>query len=168
VKAVWEAGIRRATHEDVMSMWRVRTRAIEAISTSYYDERSISRWAKVSPPSEFADVINDLDVVVAEHHGQIIGWGFLDTKARRVEALFVDPDFQRGGIASRIFTVLEGLARDAGIQSLEISSTLNAVPFYEHVGFSRYRQTEYHHPDGFNLACFAMVKELDASLERAE
>jgi N-acetylglutamate synthase-like GNAT family acetyltransferase len=75
---------------------------------------------------------------------------------------------QRRGIASRIFTVLEGLARDAGIQSLEISSTLNAVPFYEHVGFSRCRQSEYHHPDGFNLDCFAMAKELDTSRERAE
>jgi GNAT superfamily N-acetyltransferase len=113
-------------------------------------------------------VINDLDVVVAEHHGQIIGWGFLDKNVSRVEALFVDPDFQRRGIASRIFAVLEKLARAAGIQSLEISSTLNAVSFYEHVGFARCRRTEYHHPDGFSLDCFAMVKELDASLKRAE
>jgi GNAT superfamily N-acetyltransferase len=164
---VSQAKIRRATHKDAMSIWRVRTRAIEAIPTSYYDERSLARWAKVSPPDEFADVISDLDVVVAEYHGQIIGWGFLDKKGGRVEALFVDPDFQRRGVASDILTVLEKLARDAGIRSLEIASTLNAASFYEHVGFARSRQTEYHHPDGFNLDCFVMVKELDASVERA-
>ena len=144
-------------------MWRVRTRAIEAIPTSYYAQRILARWAKVAPPSEFADVIADLEVVVAEDHGRIIGWGFLDLKAARVEALFVDPDFRRRGIASRIVTVLEKLARRVGIASLEISSTLNAASFYEHVGFVRCRQTEYHHPDGFDLACFAMVKVLDAS-----
>ena len=103
-------------------------------------------------------------LVVAEHDRRIIGWGFLDKDASQVEAVFVDPDYQRRGVASRILAMIEDIARRAGVISLTLSSTLNAVPFYEHRGFVRCRQTKYHHPDGFDLDCVVMVKELDAGV----
>jgi GNAT superfamily N-acetyltransferase len=154
---------RRATRQHAAAIWRVRTRAIEAIARSYYGEQDISRWASAAMPKTFEDVIVSLDVVVAEQLGQVIGWGFLDKNASRVEAVFVDPDFQGSGVGTRILEMIENIARKGGVKSLTLSSTLNAVQFYEHRGFERHRQSKYHHPDGFDLDCMVMVKTLDDS-----
>jgi GNAT superfamily N-acetyltransferase len=158
---------RRATRQDAASIWRVRTRAIEAIPQSYYDEQDIARWARAGMPDAFEDVIVSSNVVVAEQDRQIIGWGLLDKSASQVEAVFVHPDSQRRGVASRILAIIEVIACSTGVRSLTLSSTLNAVPFYEHAGFQRHSRTKYHHPDGFDLDCVVMVKELDASVRPA-
>jgi len=152
---------RPATRRDAASIWGVRTRAIEAIPRSFYDAQKIARWAKTGMPDAFERVIVELDAVVAELDRQMIGWGLLAQNVSRIEAVFVDPDFQRRGITSRILATLEDLARSAGLRSLTLSSTLNAVPFYESAGFERRGRTKYCHPDGFELGCIVMFKELD-------
>jgi GNAT superfamily N-acetyltransferase len=154
---------RRATRQDAALVWRVRTRAIEAIPRSYYDEQDIARWASAAMPKEFEDVIVSLDVVVAERLGQIIGWGFVDRGESCVEAVFVDPGFQGAGVGTRILAMIEEIARNAGVKSLTLSSTLNAVQFYEHRGFEHHRRSKYHHPEGFDLDCVVMVKKLEDS-----
>jgi len=152
---------RRAGREDMTSMWRVRTRAIQDIPRCHYGERDIARWASAPMPDGFGEVVAKMDVIVAERDGQVVGWGFLDKSAARLEAIFVDPGSQRGGIASRAVAILEGLAREAGIRRLSLSSTLNAVPFYERMGFERRTAAKYRHAAGFDLDCVLIEKDLD-------
>jgi len=159
---------RRASRQDAASLWLVRTRAIEAIPRSCYDQPTIARWTAASMPDGFQDVITDQHVVIAEHDARIVGWGFFDKDTAQIEAAFVDPDFQRRGVGSQILATLEDIAREAGLASLKLLSTLNAVPFYEQAGFERRGPTKYQHRSGFELDCVVMVKELDGSAPSAD
>jgi N-acetylglutamate synthase-like GNAT family acetyltransferase len=120
-------------------------------------------WASSPTPEGFRDVIGNTEFFVSERDGQIVGFGFLDKRTERIEAIFVDPDVQRSGLGSAILQTLEDTARKAGLASLTLSSTLNAVAFYEHAGFKALKRTRYEHPNGFELDCVIMQKELRRS-----
>ncbi len=152
--------IRRAMVSDAAELWLIRTLAIEAISTGFCDKQRLTRWSGVVRPSVFDDAIRQWNVLVGEHDGRIVGWGFIDEATTELEGLIVDPAWQRRGIARRTYTELEHAAREAGLRSLFHFATLNAFEFYESVGFVRVQSSIFHHPEGFELACFVMSKQL--------
>jgi GNAT superfamily N-acetyltransferase len=52
-----------------------------------------------------------------------------------LEALFVDPDHQRAGHATRLITAVGDTARQAGVGRVEVSGNEHARAFYESAGF---------------------------------
>ena len=138
----------------------MRTAAIRGLCDSHYDESQVEAWAKVQPPGNFPDTILERDFLVAEGDGEILGFGFVDRYRAEVEAIFVGPEFSRRGIGSELLARLETIARQAGLQRLTLSSSLNAVRFYQAAGYQAIGETTWHHPAGFSLACVAMAKDL--------
>jgi putative acetyltransferase len=76
-------------------------------------------------------------VLVAEDDGMVAGYGVLNAAESRVEALFVRPFWTRSGIATRLLRQLEMSAAFDGCERLSVISSLNAVPFYESLGYDR-------------------------------
>ncbi len=141
-------------------MWNVRTRAILAIPSEFYEAAIVERWSNVAIPEAFAEVIVALETTVAIFEDRMVGWGMLDTRTKQFEAMFVDPAVQRNGIGSAIYSRLDRAARNQNLDQLELSSTLNAVTFYENVGFKSMERSIYRHPSGFELACVKMKRDL--------
>ncbi len=142
-------------------MWRVRTLAIRAIPNEFYEAAILERWSNVAIPEVFAEVIEALATTVAIFDDRVVGWGMLDTGTKQLEALFVDPGFQRKGIGNTIYSRLDHAARIQNLDQLELSSTLNAVTFYESVGFISTGRSIYRHPNGFELASVKMKSRFD-------
>jgi ribosomal protein S18 acetylase RimI-like enzyme len=85
-----------------------------------------------------------------------------------IAALFVDPKWQRMGFGKLITREFEKIARQRNLTKLELSSTLNAVPFYRRLGFESIAKIPYNHPSGFSLPSVRMVKRLNDSENRNE
>src|SRR5690348_5817521 len=126
---------RNATPADLEAIWRVRSASIRGLCKSDYGDTEAEAWAKAQPPDNFSDVILERDFVVAEGDGEILGFAFMDRHRGEVEAVFVGPEFSRQGIGTELLTRLETIARHAGLQRLMLSSSLNAVRFYEAAGY---------------------------------
>jgi ribosomal protein S18 acetylase RimI-like enzyme len=73
----------------------------------------------------------------------------------------VRPDYQGLGVGRLLLSSLELAAREVGLTSLRLSSTLNAAEFYRIAGFTVVKQSRFHHPNGFDLDCIDMEKMLD-------
>lgn len=153
-----EFSCRKATVADLDAIWRVRTAAIRALCKGYYSKTDTEAWASAPLPPDFADVISGRDFLVAECAGRIVGFGFINRQDAELEAIFVDPEYARRGTGTAILTSLEEIARSAGLGSLTLSSSLNAVPFYEAAGYQSIRRTTWQHPQGFQFLCVAMTK----------
>ena len=60
-----------------------------------------------------------------------------------VRAVYVHPDFARRGVGSALLAELERRARDRGFETLVLTASLNAVPFYEHRGYEAVTTVTY-------------------------
>lgn len=160
--------LRRATPADRERLWFVRTLAIAGINDGHYRRAQLNQWAAVPMPVQFDEVIRTQPLVVAETTGgAVVGMGFLDQTTGEVNAIFVHPEYQRRGIGTKILLELEQIARNSGLECLRLSATLNSVPFYKAAGYAELAESNYSHPNGFELRCVVMSKHLiEAPLER--
>ncbi|AUX21919.1 hypothetical protein SOCEGT47_024160 [Sorangium cellulosum] len=154
--------LRSAESTDAASTWSVRAAAIRELCESDYGAAELAAWASTPMPDRHAAATSRESFLVAEQDGAVVGFGLLDTETSEVEAVFVHPGAARRGIGRQLLAGLEDIARRAGLTSLRLSSSLNAVRFYEGAGYQRVERTVYRHPSGLELACVAMRKSLVA------
>ena len=151
--------IRRATQEDIESIWNVHIRAIQEACKSRYSSKEIEDWSQVLRPARYNQPIKRGSFFVAVDDNLIVGFGNLNQDSGEIEAVYVAPEYVGRGVGREILQVLESVARDLGLPILRLSSSLNAVQFYENAGYRRQNQKRYLLP-GEMVACLPMVKEL--------
>jgi GNAT superfamily N-acetyltransferase len=66
----------------------------------------------------------------------------LDACVLEIEDLFVDPDWMRTGVASRLVEDLLATASRNGVRRIEVTANPHANAFYRHVGFVQGHDTE--------------------------
>ncbi len=130
--------IRPATIKDRQALWQVHTSAIRQTAKSHYTAEQIEAWAG-RLIQEYYTPNPEVFFVAAAGDGSIVGFGEMNLEAGEIEAVFVAPDCGRRGIGRCLMHFLEDLAVQRGLTELVLDASLNAVGFYERMG---YRQTE--------------------------
>lgn len=152
--------IRRALDADRQSIWTVHVRAIREVCSRLYSAGQVASWAGLLSPDSYVSVLRERFLLVAEDPGGIAGFGQLNQASGEVEAVYVLPGRQGEGIGRALLVALEDEARAAGLKRLQLSATLNAVPFYERAGYVEEGPTVHRLPNGVELQCLRMSKEL--------
>jgi N-acetylglutamate synthase-like GNAT family acetyltransferase len=78
-------------------------------------------------------------VQVAEHNGAVVGLVVLLERsgdACELDGLFVEPDRMRAGVGRRLVEDATRIARERGATRIDVVANLQAVAFYEAVGFT--------------------------------
>ena len=96
----------------------------------------------------------------AKTHREIIATGMIDLQNGFIDAIFVAPQYMGSGAGKQMLAYLEGLAKESGLASIKLESTLNAAEFYRKCGFEGEGISVYQSPRGFNLDCVVMYKKL--------
>ena len=156
--------IRRARQEDRGAIWHVHTRAIREVCRSHYSERELQIWTEVLKPDRYTEQIRKGPFYVAVQDGSIIGFGNLNQKSGEIEALYVAPDHVGRGVGMGILQALENVALNSGLKLLRLSSSLNAVRFYEMAGYKPQRPKRWLLPSEM-VVCVPMIKELAFATE---
>lgn len=152
--------LRRATLADATALWMIRHDAIRYGCRGHYPDQVLEPWAAVAMPDAFrADLEQDC-VVVATVQATVAGFASLKMATARIEAVFVSPHHARRGLGRSLLARLETIATDAGLQSLSLTATLNAVPFYRALGFAAVSDGTYRTSIGVDIACVHMRKTI--------
>ena len=154
--------IRRAAQEDIESIWNVHIRAIQEVCKSHYSSNEIEGWSEVLKPARYNKPIKRGSFFVAVDDNLIVGFGNLNQNNGEIEAVYVAPEYVGRGVGREILQALESAAQDLGLTILRLSSSLNAVQFYENAGYRGQKQKRYLLP-GETVACLPMVKELSST-----
>lgn len=160
--------IRRATTADGGPIWAVHTRAIRHGCATHYPPSDIAAWSGRMTPAAYAEPLLTRSMFVAEDDdGRVTGFAQLDPGAGIVEGVYVDPDFARRGIGRALMAAITREAQRLGHERLVLDASLNAVAFYEALGFAV--EAEVRHPlaAGHAIAAKLMSKRLDARQEDA-
>jgi putative acetyltransferase len=90
-------------------------------------------WAKNLSVPGMELKIREMEILVAEINGRVVGWGAI--RGDRLEGLYTDPDFAGRGIGTELLRRLEVLMRSYGIRTIRAEASLNAEGFYLRRGY---------------------------------
>lgn len=146
---------RAALPGEIDALWSLRTRCVREVCSGFYPPEVIGPWAASPPPVHYAALLGEGGGVVAETpEGRLLGYGVFDHAGNEVDALFVDPACAGQGVGQSLMVRL--LAQADRSREVVLSSSLNAVTFYQGVGFEVIGETRYAHPCGVELAAVSM------------
>lgn len=161
--------LRPAREADAAALVRVHARAIRASAGAHYTEDEIDAWTDRARPERFLAALRDRVLVVAEAAGadgaRVAGYAQMEPDEGVIEAIYVDPDFQRRGVGTALFAALEGEARERGLPGLVLEATLNSAAFYAAMGCRQECLDHHELAPGVRIACVVMDKRLDARAE---
>jgi N-acetylglutamate synthase-like GNAT family acetyltransferase len=152
--------IRKARQEDKESIWRVHAEAIRGMCVSHYSQEVIRLWVERLRPENYGEAISRNEFFVAEENGAVVGFGELDQAVREVQGLYVSPLVAGRGVGWKLLCTLEERARTFGLERLHLTSSLNAVSFYERAGFKFLEKLTKTLGPGVERAGVRMFKEL--------
>ncbi|WP_227354430.1 GNAT family N-acetyltransferase [Haladaptatus salinisoli] len=155
--------IRPANESDAEAILELHVASIRAFGPERYRDEQVDAWAtKPLGSAPYCESMRDESeyVVVAEVDGELAGFGRVELDSGVVSAVYVHPNFARKGVGSALLARLEARAAEAGLDSLSLRASLNAVRFYERAGYERVATVEHETTGGVELACVEMTREL--------
>ena len=147
--------IRNATADDVPVISDLIRRTVRLSNARDYPAEIVELIVANFAPDKVAQRMSERDVFVCQTDGRIVGT--ISLGGSRLHSMFVEPRLQKSGIGARLVAHLEAHALTAGVNELQLSSSLTARGFYERLGYRLVRFEE--REDG---STFLMSKTLVA------
>lgn len=128
--------IRKARPEDVHAVHEVHRSAIHGGATGHYAQASRDVWIDAFNPQNFPKNIEKMEFYVAElGDGRIAAFLAFDLQTAEIDSVYVTPTGQGLGLGSFLMGFAEETGRLAGLESMWLDSSLNAVSFYARLGW---------------------------------
>lgn len=132
--------IRPASLEDASDIRALHVASIRALGPRSYDEEQVAAWAtKDDGPDSYPIGDDGHHFVVAEREQAIVAFGHVVPRAESVRAVYVHPDHVGSCVGSTVLAHLEGYALGCGTPRLGLWASLNAVGFYQRMGYRSVR-----------------------------
>jgi GNAT superfamily N-acetyltransferase len=163
--------LRAAVDADARGIWAVHTRAIRVSAATHYTEDELDAWVQRMQPESYLGPLHTRRLIVAEaalpEGPRIVGFGQLHPDEAVIEAIYVDPDWERQGIGTALALALENDVRERALPWLISDASLNAVPFYLAMGFRQVALDHHELAPGVHIACAVMEKHLPVPRQTA-
>jgi len=153
--------IRLAQPADCASILEAHVGAIRELCNAEYSQTQLAAWAERLTPSGYLPAIAKNTFLVAEKEGRVVAFAEFAPSRGEVVAMYVHPKHARCGIGTMLFREIERIAVAQGLKSMQLSSSLSAVSFYERLGFIAGARSVHRLGNGTEIPCVAMTK-LDA------
>jgi N-acetylglutamate synthase-like GNAT family acetyltransferase len=133
--------IRPASDGDTDAISQVIVSALRETNAKDYAPEIIARLENNFSAAAVRDLMRKQKMFVALLGQQIVGTASLD--GTMVRSFFIAPNAQGIGVGSRLMTAVESAARQAGIRTLVVQSSVTAEQFYVKLGFKALRDSYY-------------------------
>jgi GNAT superfamily N-acetyltransferase len=155
--------LRPLTVDDLSAARYIHTASFSAAAQDHYARGEIDAFVDFVRSPHYADLLLGNRTVAAWLAGEMVGtaaWspGEGLSPTARVLAVFVRPLFTGEGIGRRLVEYIESEASAAGFHAFELSATLNAVGFFEGLGYRVLRKGTLALPLGRDIPVAFMRK----------
>jgi putative acetyltransferase len=156
--------IRKMRPKDAQAFLEVHHRAVRSIAAKDYPSTVIDAWAPLPITEEAVEKVRSNPDgefrLVAEVDQRVVGIGVLAVGNSELRACYVDPSVSRRGVGSALVRRIERAARQRGLGTLELDSSITAEPFYAALGYSSYGYAVHVLASGQPMGCVKMRKKL--------
>ncbi|MEI9901935.1 MAG: GNAT family N-acetyltransferase [Hyphomicrobium sp.] len=155
--------IRPLSIDDLSTARYVVSAAFLRAAKGHYSAADVEAFAAFVRSPHYADILLGNRAYSAWVGSEMVGvaaWspGEQKSPTARILAIFVHPLFSGNGIGTRLGEFLADEAAAAGYRALETSATLNAVPFFERLGYIEMRRAAWGLPSGRDVPIAFMRK----------
>jgi len=158
-----EIVIRAAFPDDATTILALHEAAVRGErGAGRYDDAQIEAWARRHTPAEIRERIATRTFFIAERDTRAVAYAQLDVAAATVRSVYVAPQDSRKGVGRRLVEAMVATARASGLRELELDASLNAVPFYEALGFRTVGSHDHCVRGGPAMPCVHMARRLVA------
>jgi GNAT superfamily N-acetyltransferase len=128
--------VRKARPEDVRQVHEVHTAAIRTGASGTYEPEVVEVWVDAFNPESFPANIERMEFYVAElEDGRIGAFLAFDLNTAEIDSVYVAPWGGGLGLGSFLLAFAEETGRLAGLETLWLDASLNAVGFYQRYGW---------------------------------
>ena len=135
-----EIMIRRATAADAEAVHKIVLLALRETNARDYPSSVIARLV-LTLPDKVASNLETWCAFVAVVDGRVVGTGSLN--GQTVSSVYVHPDYQGRGIATKLMDAVENAANAESQETLSVQSSITARPFYAKRGFKIVREESF-------------------------
>lgn len=128
--------------EDARALTDIFYDTIHHVGLLHYSQAEVNAWAPLPKEYERWKLrLAQWPPLVAELDGTVVSFITL-TSSGHIEWTYTHRDYQRLGIASRLYRQLEQEARRQGMGQLTVDASRFACPFFEKMGFAVAHENE--------------------------
>ena len=141
----------------------IHARSVRGLAAQHYPPEVIDGWAARVTDESIRGLMRNQDSeirLLAELDGEPVGLGALVLSTSELRACYVAPKAARKGVGAALVAEIERIAREHGLASLELESSINAEPFYAALGYAVVERSEHVFRSGLPMAAVRMRKEL--------
>jgi len=153
--------VRRAVPDDAAAIATVHEAAVSGErGRGDYGDEQLEAWAQAQTTERLRVRLGPRLFLIAEDARGPVGYAQLDIATGVLRSVYVVPRCQRRGVGASLADDVLEAARQAGLPRLELDSSLNAVKFYEALGFEALGTVAHRLPGGAFMTCVHMTQTL--------
>ena len=146
---------------DLRAVVAVFQHSVREVARRDYSPAQVAVWApEPADLGAWAKRLATGAVFVSQREDQLAGFARIDATGE-VDLLYVDPQFQRQGVATELLGGLVAWAERNALTRLAANVSITARPFFEHAGF-RLLRSQTVERNGVTLDNFGMERSVDA------
>jgi len=155
--------IRIATEEDVPGIRKAIRSSIEGLASKDYADEIIQSWGSDTPKAQEKQKLaikegKELSWVAIQN-GKVVGFSAFSPQTEELRAVYVSAKVARQGLGTKLLEQVEKRARELGLSSLKMHSSITAVPFYKHHGYAALNEIIHTLGTGAKMKAVEMRKD---------
>ena len=125
--------LRQGLPSDLTEIQQLFVRSINTACVHDYDAAQRRVWSSsIKNKERWNDILCNQYLIVAEVDNIVVG--FASSDKDYLDTLFVHNEYQRTGIAKKLFDAIEKRMNDEGREMLNVQASKTALPFFEAMG----------------------------------
>ena len=132
--------IRKFKDKDAIEASNLIRKALSVVNSKFYPKLVIDFMCNEFSPEFLIKISKEREFFIAFEKTKIIGTITLINDY--IGTVFVNPEFHHKGIGKKLMESIENLAREKRIKNLRLESSINAVDFYEKLGYKKGVETQ--------------------------
>lgn len=127
--------IRRFRDDDALEASELIRKTLTEVNRKFYPKSVIDYLNNEFSPKFLIELSKDREFFVAIEKSKITGT--ITIINDYIGTLFVNPEHHHKGIGTKLMETIENLAKKRKIEKLRLNSSINAVDFYEKLGYKK-------------------------------
>jgi len=132
--------IRKFKDKDALEASDLIRKTLSEENSKFYPNSVIEYMYNEFSPQFLIELSKEREFFVAFENSEIIGT--ITIINDYIGTVFVNPEYHSKGIGTKLMETIENLAKERKIEKLRLQSSINAVDFYEKLGYSKREKSQ--------------------------